>query len=118
MPIHNHSGIWIEMTPSPEEQIEGVLSSYRAKEFSGVIINKFNNRKEHNFRDIIIDENNIERTIEFYFDIGGLFDFLAINDSIIKTKNNLQVRIIRKDFDTTINMKCLYMNAKEYKTRN
>ena len=90
---------------SPKEEINRAVNAYRIEEYSGVIINKFVDRDEHNFKKVILNENNLERVILLDIEQGGLFEFLNIGDSIIKTKDNLKVRVIRNDIDTTIEMK-------------
>lgn len=90
---------------SPEKEIKRAVDAYRVEEYSGIIINKFIDKDEHNFKKVIINENNQERVILFDIELGGLFDFLSIGDSIIKTKGNLQVNVIRNNIDTLIVMK-------------
>jgi|GEM_PF-1526293 len=103
-----------EMIPSPEEQREGILRTSRDLEYSGVVTNKFIDKKEHNFRKVVIQENGQKRTILYNFENGGLFDFISINDSIIKTEGNLKVQIIRSNLDTVINMSFSFLKTKRH----
>lgn len=96
---------WFDtITPTREEEIKNVISSYRNKYYSGIIVKKYIDREEHNFKKIILKENHLERTLLFNMEIGGIYDFFTEGDSLIKEKGSLQVRVIRKDLDTLINM--------------
>ena len=99
---------------SDEENVQAVLDYNYNRTFSGVIIEKFIDKNEHNYKKVIIIENGIERTLYFDFESGGLFNFFSINDTIIKSKGNLKVQIKRNQKDTTINMKFLYMSVDEF----
>ena len=82
-----------------------ISDSYKDEEYSGKIIEKYIDRKEHNFKKVIIDGEYRERTILFNHETGGLYDFFRINDSVIKVRETLDIRIIREDCDTIIKMK-------------
>jgi len=90
---------------SPEEHFNRAVNAYIIEEYSGIIINKFIDREEHNFKKVIINENSSERVILLDIEQGGLFEFLNVGDSIIKTKGNLKVKVIRNNVDTLIEMK-------------
>lgn len=90
---------------SSEGHSEAVVEAYRARNFSGLIVDKYIDRKQHSYEKIVINENNQERVIIFNPEKGGLFNFLEVGDSIIKTEGNLKVLVIREDTDTIINMR-------------
>ncbi len=96
---------WFDtITPTSQDEIENVITSYRNEYYSGVIIKKFIDREEHNFKKIILKENNLERTLLFDMEVGGIYEFFTVGDTLIKNKGSLKVRVIRKDIDTLINL--------------
>ncbi len=98
--------IWFsQIIPTPEEDINMAVNAYKIEEYEGLIVDKFIDRKEHNFKKVIINENNQQRVILFDIEISGLYDFLEIGDSIIKNKGELRVRVIRNELDTILKMK-------------
>jgi hypothetical protein len=90
--------------PTPEEDIHMAVNAYKIDEFNGVVIDKYIDKNEHNFKKIIINENNTRRVVLFDIEISGVYDFFMVGDSIAKDKGNLQIRVIRNDLDTTLQM--------------
>ncbi len=78
---------------------------FLVQEYNGIIIDKYIDENQHNFKKIIINEEFKKRTILFNIEIGGIYEYFEIGDSIIKQSGSLQVRIIRQDLDTTLLMK-------------
>lgn len=73
---------------------------------NGTIKDKNIDRNEHNYRVlIVIDDNNNSRKINIHLDNDELYNFIQINDSIVKIKGELKVKIYRGNHDTlfTIN---------------
>lgn len=79
--------------------------AYRQKEFTGIILDKYIDIKEHQNKTIILKEDYNERTIIFNLEKNGIFDFFEVGDSIIKVAGTLQVRVIRHNIDTVLDMK-------------
>ncbi|UII34116.1 hypothetical protein LVD17_09850 [Fulvivirga ulvae] len=68
----------------------------RAEFFSGIIVKKYLDRKNHSNRTIKFKNNNdIKESILFALDSSGAYDFLIEGDSIVKNKGELRVRIYR-----------------------
>jgi hypothetical protein len=94
------------MIQSPEEAIGLAVDNYRTEEYRGVVTNKFIDKKGHNLKKIIVEENNKERVIMFDpIETSGVYSYFEIGDSLIKNLGSLQVRVIRNQTDTTIQMK-------------
>lgn len=97
--------LWFKnIIPTPEEDINMAVNAYKTDEFNGVVIDKFIDRNEHNFKKVFINENNTQRVILFDIETSGVYDFFSIGDSITKHKGSLQIRVIRNDLDTTLQM--------------
>ncbi len=78
---------------------------YREDVFSGLVLNKYIDSKQHNYKTLIVGNDNKEHRILFDFEIGGLYEFIQIGDSIFKKKDTLDVRLKRNKMDTIITMK-------------
>lgn len=98
--------IWfMNIVEFPNMEFEKAINAYKNQKYSGTVLNKFIDRNEHNFHKIILHENGRERTILLDIEIGGLYKFIQLGDSIIKKENELFVHIIREDLDTLYEMK-------------
>jgi len=53
---------------------------------------------------VIIQEEYKEKSLVLNVETSGLYEFLQVNDSIIKKSGTLEVRVIREDLDTTLVM--------------
>ncbi|MGC9342622.1 MAG: hypothetical protein ACP5E3_07985 [Bacteroidales bacterium] len=95
---------FINIIPTAEEDIHMAVNAYKIDEFNGVVIDKYIDKNEHNFKKVIINENNTRRVVLFDIEISGVYDFFMVGDSIAKDKGNLQIRVIRNDLDTTLQM--------------
>jgi len=72
---------------------------------NGMISEKYIDKQNHSDNTIIVVENDIEKTFFLDFEIGGMYDFLEIGDSIVKNKQQLSIRIIRGSMDTVLTFK-------------
>lgn len=96
---------WIKsVIPTDEEELNSAVNAYRMKEYNGVVIDKFIDRDEHNFKKIIVNEDNMKKTLLFNIETSGIFDYFEVGDSIIKRNGSLQVRVLRHDLDTVLKM--------------
>lgn len=94
---------WLKnMMPTPDEHMSMVENAYKVDEFSGIITDKFIDKNEHNYKKIIIGKNNTQRVVLFDTETNDIFDFFMINDSVVKKKGSLEIRVMRKDLDTTL----------------
>ena len=64
--------------------------------FNGIVTNKFINKKEHNYKTLILDG---KRTIWMNWDLSGLYEFIQTNDSIIKNKGSYEVKLYRNSIE-------------------
>ena len=87
---------------------EEFLHHYRIEEYSGLVIDKYVDKDEHNYQKVILQHEYGERVILFNHETGGLFNHIEVGDSLIKEYGNLDVKILRADFDTTITMKFIW----------
>lgn len=78
---------------------------YINKEFSGVVKNKFINKKQHNQQIIILENRKIKDTIIFNFVMGEVYEFIKIGDTLSKKRNSLDLHLKGNDVDTIIQMK-------------
>lgn len=79
---------------------------YRNDVYSGVVIKKFIDRQKHDYRTIIIEQDdNKEHVVIFSFVMEGLYEFIEVGDSLHKKSGTLDLRLKRKDLDTLITMK-------------
>ena len=100
-------GWFFIITPSKREFAIKIIDSYEQEKFTGTIINKYIDKNEHSFNKIIIQEDNRERTLLFDQEIGGIYNFFNVGDSIVKKEGSLKVRVKRGKLDTVIIMKFL-----------
>ena len=97
---------WLsQMIQSPEEAIGLAVDNYRVEEYRGVVTNKFIEKKGHNLRKVFIKENNKQRLILFDIETSGVYYYFEIGDSLIKDSGSLQIRVVRNQLDTTLQMK-------------
>ena len=78
---------------------------YLKDEYSGKVINKFIDKKQHNYKTIVIKQAQIEHSVIFSFVMDDLFEFIKIEDSLTKKSGALDLRLKRKNLDTLITMK-------------
>lgn len=87
---------------SREELTNQLKKKVSERSFSGIVKEKIKDSDFHD-RDIIYISNK-ENTLvtDFVYEDSSLFNFIKVGDSIIKKKDDLNVRIIRKELDTLI----------------
>ncbi len=51
-------------------------------EYSGDVINKFIDKKQHDYRTVVIKQENNEHTIIFSFVMRGLYEFIEVGDTL------------------------------------
>jgi len=78
---------------------------YSEDQYFGIVIDKFIDRDQHNYKTVVIKNLKETRKVLFDFEIGGLYDFIEVGDSISKNINSLDFRLIREDLDTVVQMK-------------
>jgi len=74
--------------------------------YDGFLTNKFVDKKQHNYKKIILkDFNGRESTHILDLESGGLYDYLEIGDTIYKKRGELFLKLKRKKNDTIIHLK-------------
>lgn len=79
-----------------EESLCETMRIAKNESFRGVLIKKFKDKKNHNYKTALINQNGelLESTI-FVLDETDAYDYLKEGDSIIKEENSLLVKISR-----------------------
>ncbi|MGV8946262.1 MAG: hypothetical protein ACOH1N_07525 [Lutibacter sp.] len=95
----------IKHIPSQDELCKQGVEFYKTKNFTGVVIKKYIDEENHSHKTIIVKENMNEKSIFLDADIGGIYEYISIGDSISKNKGELFVLINRKKNDTIIDFK-------------
>ena len=73
--------------------------------YSGVVTNKFIDSSQHMSKKVFIKEKYGTKIILFDGEVGGMFDFIKIGDSINKQEGTNEVRVRRKKLDTVISLR-------------
>lgn len=73
--------------------------------YSGVVTNKFIDSSQHMYKKIFIKEKYGTKVALFNGEVGGMFDFIKIGDSINKQEGTNEVRVRRKKLDTVISLR-------------
>ena len=73
--------------------------------YSGVVTNKFIDSSQHLYKKVFIKEKYGTKIVLFNGEVGGMFDFIKIGDSISKKEGTNEVRVRRKKLDTVISLR-------------
>ncbi|MEX0996973.1 MAG: hypothetical protein WDZ45_07985 [Flavobacteriaceae bacterium] len=87
---------------------------YIKDEYSGIVINKFIDKEQHDYRTVVIKQEDNEHTVIFSFVMGGLYEFIEKGDTLSKKSGTLDLQLKRKDLDTLITMQ-IYDRSKKVK---
>jgi len=80
-----------------------VTTSYR-ESYEGVVIDKYHEKRGD--REMIVIENNgTKRIFDYVYEKRDLFNFIKINDTLIKKGNTNRIQVKRNNFDTIIPLK-------------
>ena len=71
--------------------------TYWKEEFRGKILKKYVDTKNHNYHMLIIKRDQERDSLDYSGDHSGFWDFVEVNDSIIKKKESFKLIIIQKD---------------------
>jgi len=98
--------LWFKsIIPTPVEHRNAVITAYRNLSFEGVVVEKFRDIDEHNFKKVILREDNASKTVLFNNETSGIYDFIEVGDSIIKEEGSLRIRLFRDSQDTVLVMR-------------
>jgi hypothetical protein len=70
---------------------------FKKEKFSGRIEKKYIDKKEHNYKMLVISNDRGRDSSSYNNDRSGFWDFVQINDSVIKRENSFEIYIIKKD---------------------
>lgn len=73
------------------------LEQFKREKFSGKILKKYIDKKQHNYEMLVIKTKNGRDSTSFSTDASGFYDFVEVNDSIIKIENSNEIKIVNKD---------------------
>jgi len=95
-----------ENIPTQVDLCQQGVELYRNYEVQGSVIGKFVNNKNHNDKTVIIKDNNNQESIFILdADIGGVYDYIIVGDSLVKNSGELFLLVNRNNRDTIINFK-------------
>lgn len=81
-----------------------VAQTYYNDSFSGIVSKKFIDWDNHGYKKIVLVNQSKTREVRLDYEWIGLFKFIEVGDSISKEKNNLDMRLRRKELDTIIRL--------------
>mgnify|MGYP005992288091 CR=1 FL=1 len=91
--------------PSQDELCKQGVELYKIKEFKGKVLKKYIDKNNHQNKTLIVEENSDEKTVILNADIGGIYEYISIGDSVSKNMGELFVLVNRNKTDTIINFK-------------
>lgn len=91
--------------PSQSDLCKQGIELYKGHFFKGIVKEKYIDKENHMNKTVIIKNKTFEKTIYLDADIGGVYDYIVVGDSIEKKEGELFVRISRQNKDTIINFK-------------
>lgn len=91
------------------------LSQIRSERYSGIIIKKFIDKDQHNYKKVILKKDSKTQVILLDQEEGGLFEYLEKGDSISKKGGELILKIVREEKDSIykLNYYCLTQKGKK-----
>lgn len=81
-----------------------VAHAYYNDNFSGKVSKKYIDWDNHGYKKIVLVNQNETREVRLDYEWMGLFKFIEVGDSVSKEKNNLDMRLRRKELDTMIRL--------------
>lgn len=97
--------IFILSQPSNNEICIQQYEKERKRTYAGFVTDKFIDDKEHNYKTLIL---NKQQTIWMNWDVSGLFEFLEVNDNVVKDSGSYEVIVYRDslEYSFIINYGC------------
>ncbi|HEY9197069.1 MAG TPA: hypothetical protein VIM77_12420 [Mucilaginibacter sp.] len=75
----------------------GLHEDVYAQSFRALILDKFNDPKNHNLQTIIYRDNDYkEKSMTFTHEFDGMYNFIDAGDSIIKKVNTIHYKVTNK----------------------
>ena len=85
---------------NPKVDCETIIKKEKTKSFEGVVIHKFIDSDNHNWKKVILRTDKGERTLFLNWESGGLYNYLKVGDFLKKEKNELKIHIHKPTLDT------------------
>jgi len=80
----------------------------KKEKFSGKVLKKYVDLAQHNYQWLVYTKGEGIDSNEFNTDLSGFYDYVEINDSIIKIENSYEIMIVNKDTSFFVNFNCDY----------
>jgi hypothetical protein len=96
---------YLENIPSSDEMRKQFVSFYNNEQYSGLVIDKYIDNENHLYETVVIRGNDGDSSFFFNADIAGIFEYLAVGDSVEKKSGELFISIQRGQTDTIIKYK-------------
>ncbi|MBK6284586.1 MAG: hypothetical protein IPF54_19895 [Draconibacterium sp.] len=64
--------------------------------YNGVVTKKFINSEEHNYKTVLLNNG---QELWMNWDLSGLYEFIEINDSIMKNSGSYAVKVYRDSLE-------------------
>ena len=80
---------------------KAVYNSFK-ESYRGIVTNKYRDVDNHSRDLIIIQNNKTRKSLDFVYHRKELYNFIKINDTLIKDINTNHLKIKRKNLDTII----------------
>ena len=93
------------LSSSDDEEYNSAINAYKADQYDGVVVNKYIDKNQHNYKKVILDELGSEKVLLFNIETSGVYDFFEVGDTLIKENGSFYIRVIRNDLDTLLKMK-------------
>lgn len=79
--------------------------NFKKDKFSGRVEKKYIDKIQHNFRMLVISSPGRRDSLSFTNELSGFWDFVNINDSVIKIENSNKLVIVNRDTSFLIDFK-------------
>jgi hypothetical protein len=91
------------------------ISRMKSVRYNGIIIKKYIDTNQHNYKKVILKEDIETQVILFDQEEGGVFQYLEKGDSISKKDGDLTMKIVRGEKDSIykLNYYCLTQKSKK-----
>lgn len=82
--------------PSSEKICIQQYEKEKSVYYDGIVTNKYIDSTEHNYRTIILSNH---KSLWMDWDESGLYEFIEVNDSIVKDTGSYEVRLYRDSIE-------------------
>lgn len=93
------------ISPSEGEEYISAINAYKSDQYSGVVVDKYIDKDQHNYQKVFLDERGTEKVLLFNIEISGVYYFFEVGDTLMKENGSLYIRVIRNELDTILKMR-------------